>query len=164
VEIREVRPDEWEDLKRLRLRALQADPDAFGTSFEEASANPDIEWRKWAREGWGSGPQVTLVAVDGNRWVGMGVCVIRIDDPESSDVFAMWVEPESRRRGAAGKLLDALTAWAASRGVNEVRLTVSDRNSAAVGLYESAGFEATGDAGPLRPGSSLRKLQMRKAL
>jgi ribosomal protein S18 acetylase RimI-like enzyme len=164
VEIREVHPDEWKDLKRLRLRALQTDPDAFGTSFEEATAHPDDEWRRRAREGWGLGEQVTLVALDGDRWVGMGVCVMRSDDPQSSDVFAMWVQPESRRAGVGRQLLEALTAWASSKGAHEIRLTVTEGNTSAIGLYEAAGFESTRAAGPLRADSSLQKRQMRLPL
>jgi hypothetical protein len=66
---------------------------------------------------------------------------------------------QSRRAGVGRQLLEALTAWASSKGAQEVRLTVTEGNTSAIRLYETVGFETTRDAGPLRAGSSLRKRQ-----
>lgn len=164
MEIREVRPDEWRSLKRLRLRALEEDPDAFGSTFAEESARPDAAWRSRAREGWGHGPQLTLAAVDGDRWFGMAVCVIPEAEARSANVYAMWVDPAARRQGVGRSLLQALTEWAASKGAAELLLTVAETNTAAVTLYERAGFASTGESHALRPDSPVRCLWMRRHL
>lgn len=164
VEIREVRPTEWRSLKRLRLRALETDPDAFGSTFAEERAKPDTAWQEWAADGWGLGAQATLIALDSDRWLGMGVCITSETEPRSATVYAMWVEPTARRQGVGKKLLQALIAWASSKKADELLLTVTVGNTAAMNLYEGAGFGSMGTGGVLRPGSTLRTLLMRKPL
>jgi ribosomal protein S18 acetylase RimI-like enzyme len=164
VEIRVVRPAEWRGLKRLRLRALATDPDAFGSTLAEERATPDTAWRAWAAEGWGIGSQTTLIAVDGDRWVGMGVCVVLDAEPRTAKVFAMWVAPAARRQGVGRGLLDALTQWASSTEAEELVLDVTEGNTSAMRLYERADFTGTGHSAPLRPDSELRTSTMRKPL
>jgi hypothetical protein len=48
VEIRHVRPADWRSLKRLRFRALETDPDTFGSTLAEERAKPDTAWQEWA--------------------------------------------------------------------------------------------------------------------
>jgi hypothetical protein len=84
VDIREVRPEEWPNLKDLR--ALETDPDAFGSTLVQERVNPDTAWQAWAAEGWGLGKQATLVAVDGDHWLGMGVCIVPEAEPRSATV------------------------------------------------------------------------------
>jgi ribosomal protein S18 acetylase RimI-like enzyme len=164
VDIREVRPTEWHSLKDLRLRALETDPDAFGSTLAEERVKPDTAWQEWAAEGWGLGAQTSLIAVDGDRWLGMGVCVVREAQPRTATVYAMWVDPAARRQGLGQELLQALTDWASSKRVDELLLTVTEGNTAARNLYEGAGFLSMGTGGALRPGSNLRTLSMRKPL
>jgi ribosomal protein S18 acetylase RimI-like enzyme len=164
VDIREVRPTEWRNLKSLRLRALETDPDSFGSTVAEERVKPDTAWQEWAVAGWGLGPQTTLVAVDGDHWLGMGVCIVPEEEPHSATVYAMWIDPAARRQGIGQELLQALIKWASSKKVEEMLLAVTDGNTAAMNLYERAGFESTGIGGALRPGSKLRTLSMRKRL
>lgn len=164
MEIREVLPEEWRRLKSLRLRALEADPDAFGSTFDRERETPDAAWQEWAADGWGLGVQATLVAVEGDRWVGMGVCVVPEAETRTAKVFAMWVEPTARRQGIGQGLLDALIEWASAKKAEELLLTVTRGNTAAMSLYERAGFTNTGHIAELRPESTLRTISMRKIL
>jgi ribosomal protein S18 acetylase RimI-like enzyme len=164
VDIREVRPAEWRSLKRLRLRALKTDPDAFGRTLDEERAQPDTAWQEWAAEGWGLGAQATFVAVDGDRWLGIGVCVIPRAETRTATVFAMWVDPSARRRGVGQQLLRALTEWASSREAEELLLEVIEGNTGALSLYEGAGFNASGKRAVLRPDSKQRTISMHKPL
>jgi ribosomal protein S18 acetylase RimI-like enzyme len=164
VDIREVRPEEWRSLKDLRLRALETDPDAFGSTFAEERVKPDTAWQEWAAEGWGLGAQTTLVAVDGDRWLGMGVCIVAEAEPRSATVYAMWVDPAARRQGIGEKLLQVIIKWASFKNAEELLLEVTEGNTAAMNLYERDGFMSTGTGGVLRPGSNLRTLSMRKPL
>jgi len=100
VDIREMRPEEWRSLKDLRLRALETDPDAFGSTFAEERVKPVTAWQEWAAEGWGLGAQTTLVALVGDRCLGMGVCIVAEAEPRSATVYAMWVYPQPVVRGS----------------------------------------------------------------
>ena len=46
--VRRLRPDEWRDLRALRLRALEDAPDAFGATLAEEAAEPDLTWQERA--------------------------------------------------------------------------------------------------------------------
>jgi GNAT superfamily N-acetyltransferase len=124
MDIREVRPKEWPNLKDLRLRALETDPDAFGSTFADERVKPDAAWHEWAAEGWGLGAQTTLVAVDGDHWLGMGVCIVPEVEPRSATSYAMWVDPAARRQGIGEELLQELIEWASSKKVEELLLAV----------------------------------------
>jgi hypothetical protein len=41
ITIGKLPPEQWQDYKALRLRALQDDPQAFSEPFEKAIAYPD---------------------------------------------------------------------------------------------------------------------------
>ncbi|MGL5818453.1 MAG: ribosomal protein S18-alanine N-acetyltransferase [Phycicoccus sp.] len=60
---------------------------------------------------------------------------------EVSDVMTVAVAPASRGLGLGRVLLDELVRRARGRGASSVMLEVRADNAAALGLYESAGFD-----------------------
>jgi ribosomal protein S18 acetylase RimI-like enzyme len=57
----------------------------------------------------------------------------------------MWVDPAARGAGVGGKVLDALIGWLEARHpAAAISLLVNPTLAAAVRLYESRGFVATG--------------------
>lgn len=144
IEVRRVRPDEWEALRALRLRALAGAPRAFSTTFAEASARTEAEWRELATRGATSERWATFVTEDEGALVGMATGSIA-DGPEPRvlSVMQMWIEPARRRRGLARGLLEAVLAWAVDRAAI-ARLDVVLGEEAAIALYASLGFRDTG--------------------
>ena len=61
-----------------------------------------------------------------------------------AEVLTLAVAPESRRLGLGRKLLARFAYQARLRGAQTAFLEVSAANAAALALYESAGFSATG--------------------
>ena len=61
-----------------------------------------------------------------------------------AEVLTLAVAPEARRRGLARKLLARFVYQARLRGAGRAFLEVSAENTAAIALYESAGFAAVG--------------------
>ncbi|MBI2011554.1 hypothetical protein HYS91_02180 [Candidatus Daviesbacteria bacterium] len=45
IEIIKLNPNRWEEYKELRLQALKENPEAFGSTYEEAADKPDKEWK-----------------------------------------------------------------------------------------------------------------------
>jgi ribosomal protein S18 acetylase RimI-like enzyme len=143
VELRRIRAGDAERLRELRLRALREAPTAFADTFEQARALPLGRWEMWAT----GEANVTVVADDGDRWIGMVAGRLLADD--IAWLEALWVDPSARRTGVGSALIAAVAAWARERGAARLDLSVTTNNTAAAAFYEDAGFVATGRRRPL---------------
>jgi GNAT superfamily N-acetyltransferase len=63
-----------------------------------------------------------------------------VEDAWLEDVF---VAPQARRRGSGRELVEACVDRARTRGCRRIQLDANERNTAALSLYESLGFDAT---------------------
>ena len=70
--------------------------------------------------------------------------VIGFSVGEDAEVLNVAVEPESRGKGLAGQMLDAMLIELGTRGVATAYLEVRESNKAARALYESKGFREIG--------------------
>jgi len=148
IAIRRIQRGEWRELRDLRMRALETDPLAFGSTVAEERMLADGQWQERAAKGAGLLDQATWVAVgpDG-RFVGL---VAGVEKEPAVKVFSMWVDPRFRRRGLGQRLLDVVLEWARERRPAwEVRLEVNPRQEAALALYRSRGFHESGSSRPL---------------
>lgn len=59
----------------------------------------------------------------------------------SAEIKRMYTQPEARGRKLGRAVLDELIAWARQHGLAQLVLETGDLQAAAIGLYESAGFE-----------------------
>jgi ribosomal protein S18 acetylase RimI-like enzyme len=160
MDIRRVRPDDWRSLRDLRLRALETDPDAFGSTLAESLTKPDTEWQERAA----STDTVTFVAETTDRFVGMGFVGPAPERPAIAAIYGMWVAPEVRGQGIGGSLMDALENWAREAVYHDIGLGVTTTNETAIRLYTAKGYTDIGDRFPLRDGSPLVVQIMAKAL
>jgi len=151
MEIRRIRPDEWHAYRELRLRALATDPDAFGDSWEHASARSDADWQRYADPTGG----IALVATTQDGFVGMAKGGTPDTRPGTAAVYGMWVAPEARRSGVAAALLDAIEAWARDAGYGTIGLGVNTVNESAIRLYAARGYTDTCERHRLRDDSDL---------
>ena len=132
------------------MRALADAPLAFSTTLADAERRDDQWWQAAAQRGEQGDGWVTFVAADGDRLVGMasgqfpdeGLHVL--DDPALASLMQMWVAPESRRNGIGRELVEAVVAWAATRGSRVVRLGVTASQVGSVAFYRAIGFHDTG--------------------
>jgi ribosomal protein S18 acetylase RimI-like enzyme len=160
MEIRRVRPDEWQALRDLRLRALRADPEAFGESLAVATERSDADWQTRAD----SADHASFVADAGHGLIGMVVGGPAPDRPGIAAVYGMWVAPEARGQGIGAALLDAVEDWAHSAGYTFIGLGVTTSNEPAIRLYEQKGYTDIGERYPLRDGTDLTIQIMGKPL
>jgi ribosomal protein S18 acetylase RimI-like enzyme len=131
--VRRVRPDEWERLRELRLRALRDEPHAFSAKYEDEAAETEAGWREWA---------ASPVFVTDN-WTGI-VAAFTLEDG-AARLIAMYVVPEARGSGIARELVTAVEDWAREEGAPKVLLWVKPDNGRAIALYERCGYRATGE-------------------
>ena len=138
--VRRLRPDEWRELRALRLRALADAPDAFGATLAEAETEPDASWQQQAS----AEDRVAIVAEIAGRLVGMVLGGPGLSAEPAAHLGAMWVEPTARGRGVAASLVAAVDAWARAAGYPVLALGVTTSNAHAIALYERLGFVDTG--------------------
>ena len=86
-------------------------------------------------------PARCLVARDGFKI--HGYLILWLLPPEIH-ILNIAVRPEQRRRGLARLLLEYMKEYGRELGVSEVFLEVRPSNLAAIGLYESMGFQMAG--------------------
>ena len=151
MEVRRVRPDEWQALRDLRMRALAADPDAFGNTSADASQRTDDDWRAYADRPDGA----AFVATTPDGFVGMASVGPAPGHPDAAGLFGMWVAPAARGQGVGSALVDAVEAWAPGGRLREHRARGHDDDLAAIRLYTAKGYADTGDRMRLRDGTDL---------
>jgi RimJ/RimL family protein N-acetyltransferase len=156
VSIRRVEPEEWRELRALRLEALLDTPDAFGSSYQEELGMPDEAWRWWISGEGGTQPGVaTTFVADDDGFQGMATGALFDAEPGKAHLFGMWVRPSERGRGLGEEPVEAVVSWTRRSGAREIELRVTEGNSPARRLYERTGFAPTGERTPLRDGSDL---------
>jgi ribosomal protein S18 acetylase RimI-like enzyme len=156
VRLRRLQANEVEPLRELRLRALQQNPEAFAETYDEARERPLEDWATWA----GDESLAIVVAIDGERWVGMVAC--RLLEPDSSWLSALWVDPAVRGTGLGLRLVEAAAEWATEQGAAAVELSVTTNNPAAAAFYARAGFAETGRRRPLPSDPSRTEVFLRR--
>ena len=131
--------ENWAAFKTLRLEALDAHPEAFGSSFEEEFARTEDEWKAEFKRSdlFGFFEKNKLVAVAGFFvYSSLKMC-------HRGVLWGMYIQPDYRRKGIAVALLKTVIAHAQKR-VTQLHLTVVTHNQAAVKLYEKNGFRIYG--------------------
>lgn len=141
--IRTTSEDDWQAVRTLRLEMLRDYPLAYGETLEHALTVDEAGWRFRAARGTAPG-QTSIVAIDGERWVGhMGGY---IPDATSGPLLVgVYVAPDYRgdAAGVSRRLLDAVEDWARLHG-DTLRLEVHEDNPRAIRFYEKLGFTLTG--------------------
>ena len=144
VILRELRPDDADAYRPLRLEALRDVPSAFASSYEEESARDPAATRERLR----AGPDgATFGAFLDGRLVGTSTIfrLPRLKERHKAYLVGMYVAPAARRTGVGRALVAAVLERARSMpGVRQVLLGVEAGNAPARALYEAFGFEAFG--------------------
>ncbi|HEX8004408.1 MAG TPA: GNAT family N-acetyltransferase [Mycobacteriales bacterium] len=161
MEVRRLRADEWEHWRAFRLAMLQDTPSAYGTTYAEAVAMSDEDWRERTARMAGSAETVMYLAEAGGEWLS---CAGGFLDDGVPTIFGVWTRPEARGRGAGRLAVERVVEWAREQGAAEVRLGVTETNAAACRLYERLGFSPNGRTEPLRSDASLTLAEWSKPL
>lgn len=146
-------------LKKIRLKALKSDPDAFGTTLEKVLNFSVDVWNEQTIT------LPTFIAVHEDRDVGMVRVGVDGEDPSVCWLISLWVSSEVRGSGISVALIQALLKECESRGIEKVKLDVGDDNRAAIKLYEKMGFIRNGLTGYLpAPRTHITEFQMERKL
>jgi ribosomal protein S18 acetylase RimI-like enzyme len=140
VKMRRLVPDDWQQLRRIRLEALRDSPDAFASTLDAEEGLGVENWRDLLSRG------TWLVALHEAEPIGIVAAVRECGQPARiRHVTSLWVAPSWRGRGVGGGLLRGLLKQLSDEGVEFVWLWVFDTNQAAQKLYRRLGFASTGE-------------------
>jgi ribosomal protein S18 acetylase RimI-like enzyme len=143
--IRPLGPEDAHAFRTVRLRALQMDPTAFLSSYEEEAHRSLGEFAERLRD---DDPAVQVLgAFAGQDLVGtLGFYRLPLlKARHRASLWGMYVAPEQRRRGIGRTLVDeALRRLRAVGTIEQAELTVVSTADAARRLYLSAGFLVQG--------------------
>lgn len=145
--LRELTAADAESFWALRLRGFLESPESFGSSYDEAVSRPlsDVA-RELDQEGvddfvLGAWVKASLVGIMGLRRER------RRKRSHRAELWGLHVAKEQRTSGIGRSLLDGIIGRAlAIGGLEQLLLTVMAQNTAAVRLYERAGFVRYGYA------------------
>jgi ribosomal protein S18 acetylase RimI-like enzyme len=128
-----------EEFRSIRLEALQREPEAFGTTYDQEVRRSiaDFSERLATSTIFGAFIARDVVGMAGFRQ-GTGQ-----KDRHKAFVFGVYVRPEVRRRGVGTALMEALLR-SASEVVEQLTLTVVVGNDAAIALYRRFEFQIYG--------------------
>lgn len=146
MEVRDIRPDEYEEAGRVTALAYREFVLPGETSWEEYLEDiADVRGR--------IGRSLVLVAIEDGRILGSATLELgeRIDDndtPLAADeahIRMLGVHPDARGRGVARALIDACLERAGRVGRSRMTLHTTMRMKIAQAMYERMGFERLED-------------------
>ncbi len=147
IEVREARPDEYDEAGRVTALA-----------YHEFARPDDPDWQAYlariADVRGRAGRTTILVAVDDGRI--LGSATLELDErvepegdptlaPDEAHIRMLGVHPDARRRGVATRLMAACFARAGERGKTRMTLHTTQRMVAAQRMYEGLGFRRLAD-------------------
>lgn len=144
MEIRQLVAEDASEYLAIRLKALQENPEAFGSSYEEEK-NDSTE--KYINRFKSSLESTTFGAFEQSKLVGTISLVnqTNLKLKHRANIAAVYVNPEVRGNGIGKDLMTR--AIEKAKSINEIEqlyLTVSTKNGAAKKVYKSMGFEVCG--------------------
>ena len=145
MEIRYLTAEDAGEWLRLRLEALQGDPEAFSASFEEYQPLSLEEVRK--RLGFDSKDAFVVGAFESGRLLGCGGFYREkgLKTRHKGCIWGVYVTADKRGVGVGKRILEMLLhRGAALEGIHQILLSVAVTQTAAVRLYSSVGFTSYG--------------------
>jgi ribosomal protein S18 acetylase RimI-like enzyme len=138
--IRQLREEDGQAYRAVRLEALRAHPQAFAASYEADVQKPQSYFTDLL------GKQTLFGAFDSDGEL-LGINAFKQEDGDKQRhrgwLFQMYVRPEMRGTGCALALVQSHLQHA-SQHVIQVHLGVAANNGPAIRLYQKAGFEIYG--------------------
>lgn len=143
MEIRKLQSSDAEKYFVLRLEALQTNPEAFASSYEEESKNtPEIYQNRLEGDF-----SYTFGAFEQEELIGVASLVLEQKNKikHRGNIYGVYVTPEKRGFGVARKIMEVSIKKARQlEGVEQIHLTVTASNEPAKKLYQSLGFKTCG--------------------
>ena len=143
IEVRKSTSDDGPRLKEIRLLSLRDEPDAYGSTFDEAVLYSDDQWATMASE------RNYFLALANDDPVGMSSGGLFPPFPGARWLYGMFVKKEHRGTGVAVDLVRAVANWARQDGSDTLGLHVTRSLGRARAFYSKIGFNDVGTPSPM---------------
>lgn len=132
----------WHEYKNLRLEALQKEPQAFGSSYEDQKNFPDEEWQNRLGDYKKSDGNWMIFALNEDQLVGMLGAFQTDEDRKnnSAQIIAVYVNDAFRGKGIAKMLMQTQFEILKKQHVQKALLYVNPLQDAAFQFYKNLGF------------------------
>jgi ribosomal protein S18 acetylase RimI-like enzyme len=138
MNVREATREDVGAVRRVAERSWETDYPAIVSRETASEGVEDWYGEDRIREELDRARTVLLVCESGGDVVGFAHAVW---GDEEGTVLRIYVDPDHRRDGYGGRLLDATVEQMADRGVDRVKATVLADNDPGNAFYEAHGFE-----------------------
>jgi ribosomal protein S18 acetylase RimI-like enzyme len=143
MDIRPLTAADATAFRHIRLQAISDSPTAVWPTYEEEARRTVEETeariqRTDTQVVFGAFVDMKLVGIAGLRREPLGQ--VR----HKAVLWGVFVSPEQRREGLAGKLFSRVVSFAREEGVLQIQLCVNAKNDRARNLYRSLGFTTFG--------------------
>lgn len=133
-----AKPEEWEDLRKIRLEALEMDREAFGSNLKDEKDKDDQYWRDQLAN---PEKKFYVIARQGREPVGM-TGAYRTDPQDYWWVFGVYVSGKARGRKIGPQILKRIEQEVKSKGGHKIGLEVREaaEQIPAFGMYIDEGY------------------------
>ena len=141
IHVEVIDPDQWIRVRNIRLRSLQANPEAFGGTFEKESIENESTWReKFIKN------DFLIASIDGQDVAIMYIEKLDGDFGATCWIGGCWSDPAYRGKGLFSAMMKFIDDQ--DRGWEVQGLGVWTDNYSAIAAYEKLGFVKMGDDTP----------------
>ena len=153
VDVEIIDPDQWMRVRDIRLRSLQANPEAFGGTFEKESIEDEATWReKFIKN------DFLIASLDGHDAAIMYIEVLEGDFGATCWIGGCWSDPAYRGKGLFSAMMRFVDSQ--DRGWDIQGLGVWTHNDSAIAAYKKLGFVKMGEDTPStrQPGNFYQRM------
>lgn len=137
--------EDWNEYKKLRLKALKEDPLAFTDSFEEALEKVDDHWLNHLKSDKTS--SISLFAKCNEKLIGMVAIVFsnKKKTSHTAELVGNYVDKDFRGQGVGSTMMQSIIDEAkANPRIKKIILEVVATQIPGIKLYEKFGFKKVG--------------------
>jgi len=126
--------------RELRLLALKSAPGMFESTYEQAAARSEADWRALLA---GELQQI-FGMFDGNKLIGIAGVFTSRDDPATAHLVMDFIAPEYRGKGLWQLMYAARLDWVRGRkAFRRAIVAARESNAPSLGAMRAAGFTET---------------------
>jgi RimJ/RimL family protein N-acetyltransferase len=139
ITIKKLPEERWQEYRDLRLEALEKEPLAFSSSYEDEQSTPENIWRQRINN------NMFILADDKPVGVAGFARNTHKKTNHVCEMFGVYVRKEYRGQGIGKKLIEAVLAEMQQiEGVKILEVGVNPTQKAAKHIYQNYGFKTVG--------------------